>query len=134
VRIPIKACWDMSQQMCVFSIRWDLQVEHVGARYAEFVFLHPVESLGHVVRSSASGARNIDPLCFRHGWASVDPNKCAQGHVHNKASGVCSMGPKYFRGTNRQCTIFHAWVGLMWIPIKACRDMAHQTYVISSAE
>jgi hypothetical protein len=33
--------------------------------YAELVFLHPMGSAGHVVHSSASGARNIDALIFK---------------------------------------------------------------------
>jgi hypothetical protein len=32
--------------------------------FTELVFLHPVGSSGHVVHSSASGARNIDALFF----------------------------------------------------------------------
>jgi hypothetical protein len=32
------------------------------AHYTELMFLHPVESMGNVVHSDASGARNIDAL------------------------------------------------------------------------
>jgi hypothetical protein len=32
------------------------------AHYTELMFLHPVESMGNVVHSDASGARNIDTL------------------------------------------------------------------------
>jgi hypothetical protein len=38
--------------------------KHIGTHYTELVFLHPVGSVGHVVHSSASGARNIDTLFF----------------------------------------------------------------------
>jgi hypothetical protein len=33
------------------------------------------------------------------------------------------------RGVKRRCTIFHSWVGLVWIQQKACRDTLHQTCV-----
>jgi hypothetical protein len=36
-------------------------------RYAEFVFLHPVGSVGHVVNSNPFGAQNVDALFFMLG-------------------------------------------------------------------
>jgi hypothetical protein len=35
-----------------------------GTHYIELVFWHHAGSIGHVVRSSMSGARNIDALFF----------------------------------------------------------------------
>jgi hypothetical protein len=43
--------------------------------YAQLVFLHPVESAGHVVHSSASRARNVIALCFMLGWHQYRFNK-----------------------------------------------------------
>jgi hypothetical protein len=48
--------------------RYGLYKKRVGKRYAELVFLHPVGSVGHVVLSSVSGARNIEALFVTLGW------------------------------------------------------------------
>jgi hypothetical protein len=43
--------------------------KHAGTRYAELLFLHPVGSTGHVVRSSASVVQNVNALFLMLGWA-----------------------------------------------------------------
>jgi hypothetical protein len=47
--------------------RCDFNKKHAGTHYVEIVFLHPVRSAGHVVRSGASGARNVNTLFFMLG-------------------------------------------------------------------
>jgi hypothetical protein len=38
--------------------------QRIGTCYSELVFLHLVETAGHVVHSIVSGARNVDALFF----------------------------------------------------------------------
>jgi hypothetical protein len=45
-----------------------VSIKCAGIRYAELVFLYPVESVGHVVHSGAFGMRNIITQFFMLRW------------------------------------------------------------------
>jgi hypothetical protein len=57
---------------------WDRFESHKkrdGTSYAKLVFLHPMGSAGHVVRSGSSGVRNVDTLFFIPVWAQSGSHK-----------------------------------------------------------
>jgi hypothetical protein len=43
--------------------------------YAELVFLHPLSSTGHVIRSGANEMGNVNALFFMIGWALFGSHK-----------------------------------------------------------
>jgi hypothetical protein len=53
----------------------DLTKKRIGTHYVKLVFLHSVGYAGHVVHSSASGARNIDALFFMLRWDQYEFDK-----------------------------------------------------------
>jgi hypothetical protein len=58
------------------------QKEHRDMLHQTF-FLHPVGSMGHVVRASASSAQNVDTLIFHALVATLRiPQKARQDTLH----------------------------------------------------
>jgi hypothetical protein len=52
-----------------------LSQKTTGSRYTEHVFLHPMRSVGHIVRSVASGVQNFDALFFMLVWVCCGSHK-----------------------------------------------------------
>jgi hypothetical protein len=61
--------------------RYGIDKKRARTRYVELVFWHLVGSMGHIVRSCASGARSIDALFFIIWWAGAVSIKSTPGHV-----------------------------------------------------
>jgi hypothetical protein len=93
------------------------------------VFLHPVWSGGHVVRSGASGARNIDALFFMFGWAYAGPTRSTVGHT-----GICGSRSAFrcVQAVKHQHTIFRAHVVPVQIQEKGSWDTLHRTCIFVS--
>jgi hypothetical protein len=100
LRFPYKRRWDILHRTCVFAsgeihgscstFRCDRGVKHrrisfhprvahccfhkmrTRTRYAEFVFLHPMGYVGHVVNSGASRVQNGDTIFSCSGGTVTD--------------------------------------------------------------
>jgi hypothetical protein len=72
--------------------RYEFQKKHVGTRYAKFVFLPPVGSVGHVVHSGACEAQNIDVLFLMLGWERFGLNKKHTWTCYDELVFVHTMG------------------------------------------
>jgi Na+-driven multidrug efflux pump len=64
----------------------------VESHYAKLVFLHLVGSVGHVVYSSVSGARNVDALFFMLMWTPCGSNKKRVGTRYTELVFLHLMG------------------------------------------
>jgi hypothetical protein len=126
------------------STIFDAQVGAVRVRqkacrthYTEFVFLHPVGSAGHIVCFDASGVQNVDTLffmlwCARCGFHKKRIRTSYAKHVFLHPVG--STGHVVHPGHETHTHFFHARVGRMWFPQKACQDTLRQTCVFVFGE
>jgi hypothetical protein len=95
--------------------------KHIGTRYGELLFFHPVGCVGHIVHSSASVCETSTHYFLCLGGTSMDSTNCAPRHVTPNLCfciwWVCRSHSAFqcVRGTKCQCTIFHSQVGTVRI-------------------
>jgi hypothetical protein len=82
--------------------RYRFDKKCVGRCYAVLVFLYPVRSVGHIVHSGVSGARNSDTLFSMLGWDRYGFDKKCVGSIKN-ASGHVLPNMCF-------CIWWHLWV------------------------
>jgi hypothetical protein len=123
---------------CSVGTSTDSTEKHVRTCYDELMFLHPVGSAGHVVYSSASGARNVNTIFFMLRWDWYGFHKklletrtmnfvFAFGGIYvSRCAFQCAWA------TKRQCTICHARVGPEPSPQEAHWDTIQQTCIFPS--
>jgi hypothetical protein len=81
---------------------------HVGTRYTELLFFHPVGYVSHVLHSSASGALSVDTPFFMLGWNWYGFHKICVGTRYAKLVFlhlVGSIGHIMHSGTSRSQNI-----------------------------
>jgi hypothetical protein len=118
--------------------RYEFHEKHVGIRYSEFVFLHLVGYVAHVVHSGASGANHRRIIFHARAGQVRIQQKAHRGTLQRTCVfefrgiyGSCSAFCCIWATTHRR-TIFHARLGLIQIPQKAQWDTLHQICVFAS--
>jgi hypothetical protein len=66
--------------------------KRTGTRYAELEFLHPGESVGHIVHFGASRLQNITALFFMLGWTWCSIHKKCVGPRYAELVFLCPVG------------------------------------------
>jgi hypothetical protein len=115
--------------------RYGFDKNHVTTHYAECVFLHPVESAGHVVHSIVCGARNIDALILMPGWDRYGFHKKRDGTCYAKLVFLQAMGSAghvVHSGMYGSMYNFSCSGGTGLDLTKSMRDMLRRTCVFAS--